>query len=73
MRSNVTRIVVCHDLRPNSVTIYVTVGLLYYIKCYITIAYACDVVPRRGFEPLTCPLGGGRAIQLCHRGLIGEV
>ena len=20
-----------------------------------------------------CPLGGGRAIQLCHRGLIGEV
>ena len=20
----------------------------------------------RGFEPLTCPLGGGRAIQLCH-------
>lgn|GEM_PF-6115826 len=30
------------------------------------------MVPRRGFEPLTCPLGGGRAIQLCHRGLIGE-
>ena len=27
------------------------------------------MVPRRGFEPLTCPLGGGRAIQLCHRGL----
>ena len=26
------------------------------------------MVPRRGFEPLTCPLGGGRAIQLCHRG-----
>ncbi len=26
-------------------------------------------VPRRGFEPLTCPLGGGRAIQLCHRGV----
>ena len=22
---------------------------------------------RRGFEPLTCPLGGGRAIHLCHR------
>lgn len=20
----------------------------------------------RGFEPPTCPLGGGRAIQLCH-------
>ena len=28
-----------------------------------------NLVPRRGFEPLTCPLGGGRAIQLCHRGL----
>ena len=27
-----------------------------------------EVAPRRGFEPLTCPLGGGRAIQLCHRG-----
>ncbi len=26
------------------------------------------MAPRRGFEPLTCPLGGGRAIQLCHRG-----
>jgi len=27
-----------------------------------------DMAPRRGFEPLTCPLGGGRAIHLCHRG-----
>lgn len=26
------------------------------------------LVPRRGFEPLTCPLGGDCAIQLCHRG-----
>ena len=25
-------------------------------------------VPRRGFEPLTCPLGGDCAIHLCHRG-----
>jgi hypothetical protein len=27
-----------------------------------------DMAPRAGFEPATCPLGGGRAIQLCHRG-----
>ena len=27
------------------------------------------VAPREGFEPSTCPLGGGRAIQLCHRGI----
>ena len=26
------------------------------------------MAPRPGFEPGTCPLGGGRAIQLCHRG-----
>ena len=26
------------------------------------------MVPRAGFEPATCPLGGDRAIQLCHRG-----
>ena len=26
------------------------------------------MVPRTGVEPVTCPLGGGRAIQLCHRG-----
>ncbi len=26
------------------------------------------LVPRTGVEPVTCPLGGGRAIQLCHRG-----
>ena len=25
------------------------------------------MVPRAGFEPATCPLGGDRAIQLCHR------
>ena len=25
-------------------------------------------MPRAGFEPATCPLGGDRAIQLCHRG-----
>ena len=31
------------------------------------------MVPRTGVEPVTCPLGGGRAIQLCHRGKpIGE-
>lgn len=28
------------------------------------------MVPRSGFEPETCPLGGGCAIQLCHRGEI---
>ena len=27
-----------------------------------------QVAPREGFEPSTYPLGGGRAIQLCHRG-----
>ena len=27
------------------------------------------LAPRPGFEPGTCRLGGGRAIQLCHRGL----
>ena len=26
------------------------------------------MVPRTGVEPVTCPLGGGRAIHLCHRG-----
>ena len=31
------------------------------------------VVPRSGFEPLTCPLGGGRAIQLCHRGMVRSI
>ena len=25
--------------------------------------------PRAGFEPATYPLGGDRAIQLCHRGV----
>jgi hypothetical protein len=28
------------------------------------------VASRRGFEPPTCPLGGGCAIQLCHRDVI---
>ncbi len=28
------------------------------------------MVPRAGFEPATYPLGGDRAIQLCHRGMI---
>ena len=27
---------------------------------------------RRGFEPPTCPLGGGCAIQLCHRDFGGS-
>ena len=27
-----------------------------------------QVAPREGLEPSTYPLGGGRAIQLCHRG-----
>gem|GEM_PF-4602333 len=31
---------------------------------------AQKVVPRRGIEPLTCPLGGDCAIQLCHRGIV---
>ena len=26
-------------------------------------------LPRAGFEPATYPLGGDRAIQLCHRGV----
>ena len=26
-------------------------------------------MPRAGFEPATYPLGGDRAIQLCHRGM----
>ena len=29
---------------------------------------AVRLAPREGLEPSTCPLGGGRAIQLCHRG-----
>ena len=29
------------------------------------------LVPRAGFEPATCPLGGDRAIQLCHRSMGG--
>jgi hypothetical protein len=28
------------------------------------------MVPRAGFEPATYPLGGDRAIQLCHRGSV---
>lgn len=31
-----------------------------------------SLVSRAGFEPATCPLGGGCAIQLCHRDLIGK-
>ena len=27
------------------------------------------MVPRAGFEPAAFPLGGERAIQLCHRGV----
>ncbi len=30
-------------------------------------------MPRRGFEPLTCPLGGDRAIHLCHRGGLVQI
>lgn len=29
----------------------------------------CRMAPRAGFEPATYPLGGDRAIQLCHRGM----
>lgn len=28
------------------------------------------LVPRAGFEPATCPLGGDRAIQLSHRSIM---
>ena len=28
------------------------------------------LAPRAGFEPATFPLGGGRAIRLCHRGAL---
>jgi hypothetical protein len=31
-----------------------------------------NLASRRGFEPPTCPLGGGCAIQLCHRGSLSE-
>ena len=36
---------------------------------------ACQswIVPRAGFEPATYPLGGDRAIQLCHRGMLFSV
>ena len=30
------------------------------------------MVPPAGFEPATCPLGGGCAIQLCHGGVMAE-
>ena len=32
-------------------------------------ASAARLAPRPGLEPGTYPLGGGRAIQLCHRGV----
>ena len=33
-----------------------------------------NMVSRAGFEPATCPLGGGRAIQLRHRDFLqGQV
>ena len=38
------------------------------VTAEIEIVFVRNMAPRRGFEPLTCPLGGGRAIQLCHRG-----
>ena len=30
------------------------------------------LAPREGLEPSTCRLGGGRAIQLCHRGSVSS-
>ena len=39
---------------------------------YLPLSALPKVVPRPGLEPGTCPLGGGRAIQLCHRGVAQE-